>query len=383
MNILYLVSTDPRLTGQGGEQRVHFLWEGLKKIGDVYTVYPVAWKSLEKRDDENKIYAVRLERRYSPAWFLQRLAKRWNNHITPSFYLTDKRIWRMGVPKPDVCVVRPASLAYGLGLLERFPCCVDRDDIPSAEVEIIEKHFGRSLKSRVSRFLLDRMQHIICRKARHVWLADEEELQRFAGTSVSFLPNIPVPPLPDFADCLGDENSLFFVGSLNCPPNFVALDWFLENVWDAAKMVFPRLRLDIGGAGLSPCYKEKWSRCRDVRLCGRIDDLRPYYKNALAIVAPMQIGSGTCLKVLEALRMGRPLLSTQQGLRGIRPEFRNIGNGMLPFEDAKSFVEAMWSLLNCDRLSVQHKAVEFVGLRNNQEFVDNTLRNDIMHALDG
>lgn len=381
MNILYIVSTDPRQTRQGGEQRVHFVWKGLKKLGNVYTVYPVAWKSLQKRDEENKIYAVQLERRYSPAWFLRRLMRGWSSHIMPPFYLTDRHIWEMGVPQPDVCVVRPASVAYGLGLLDKFPCFADMDDIPSAEIEVIEKRFGRSLKSRLSRFLLERMQRIICRKARHVWVADEEELPRFPGAPVSYLPNIPVPPLPDFADCTGSENSLFFVGSLNHPPNFYALDWFVENVWDEAKKSFPDLRLDIGGGGLPQRYKEKWPAHRDVRLLGRIDDLRPYYRNSLAIVAPMRIGSGTCLKVLEALRMGRPLLSTQQGLRGIRPECRNAENGIFPFEDAESFVAALRSLLRSDRLAVQRKAVEFVEKRNNQAFIDNTLRADISRVV--
>ncbi len=79
--------------------------------------------------------------------------------------------------------------------------------------------------------------------------------------------------------------------------------------------------------------------------------------------------------------MGRPLLATQQGLRGIRPEYRNVDNGMLPFESAESFIAAMRSLLHCDRLAVQRKAVAFVNLRNNQDFIDNTLRDDISRVI--
>ena len=79
--------------------------------------------------------------------------------------------------------------------------------------------------------------------------------------------------------------------------------------------------------------------------------------------------------------MGRPLLATQQGLRGIRPEYRNVDNGMLPFESTESFIEAMQSLLRCDRLAVQRKAVAFVNLRNNQDFIDNTLRTDISRVI--
>lgn len=368
--ILYIVGNDPRLTDYGGQQRVHFLWEALKKVGTVYTVYEVPHRSMEKRDDDERIYAVQLERRYSPTWFLKRLMLKWSNHITFPFYRTAKRIWKLNLPKPDVCVVRPASLAYSLGLLDKVPTIVDMDDIPSVEMEMLMKQGLSDLKTRLSFWWLKRMERRIAQKAKCIWLADEAEMPRFTNVPTAFVPNIPIPPLPDFANELGDENQLLFVGSLNSPPNYLALDWFLKKIWGEAKKRFPKLRLDIVGGGLSAQYKQSWSNFPDVSLAGRVDDLRPYYQKAVAVIAPMLIGSGSCLKVLEALRMGRSLLSTQQGLRGIRQESRNMSNGIFSFEDAESFLVAYDLLRKADRQQLQRGAVAFVEQRNNQTFID-------------
>lgn len=381
MNILYIAGTDPRLIGHGGKQRVHFTWKALKKVGTVYTVYPVPHRYMETRDDGERIYAVQFEWRYSPTWFLQRLVRNWSVHLTFPFYQTAKRIWGLQLPRPDVCVVRPATVAYSLNLFGKFPIIADMDDIATAEIDMLVKNGLGSVKTTLCTWWLKRMERQIFRKANHIWFADEAEMSRFKGCPISFLPNIPIPPLPDFAAELGDKNSLFFVGSLNSSPNYIALDWFLKNVWKKAKRRFPNLRLDIGGGGLPERYRKSWASYSDVHLAGRIDDLRPYYQKAVAVVAPMQIGSGSCLKVLEALRMGRPLLSTQQGLRGIRPESRNVGNGIFPFEDADSFIAAYDSLCSMDRMGVQHNAVTFVEKRNNQSFIDSEVARTIELVL--
>lgn len=380
MTILYISSSDPRSTNHGGEQRLHFLWEGLKKLGDVYTVVPVDRVAQERKDEAEKIYWVSLERRHSPAWFIQRvLNKTLYGGTIPRIYST-KRIWKMGIPKPDVCVVRPASTAVGLKLWEVAPTCVDMDDIPLAEFDIAHK--GKlSLPLRLQRRMLAKIQKTACEKGARVWIADEAEFDRFPGVPVSFVPNIPVPPLPDFKDELGSNDTLFFIGYLAHGPNQVALDWFFANIWKGLKEKFPQLKFEIVGGGLPERFKTAWSRQPDVMLHGFVKDIRPCYQKALAILTPMRIGSGTCLKVLEALRMGRPLISTQQGLRGIRPEFRNPANGILPFEDLDTLVAAIDTLRSSDRIALQRAAVAFVQQRNTQDFIDATLKKDIGAVL--
>lgn len=381
MNILYISLSDPRSTNHGGEQRYHFIWEGLKKSGDVYTIVPVHRYTHERCDQQAKIYWVCLERRYSAFLVLERLLNRFLPSFTLSSAYSLKRLCRFGIPKPDVCVVRPASLANSLCLWKLAPTCVDMDDIPLAEFDIETMVCGNSLIRRLRRLVLKHVQETACRKAARVWIADEAEFKRFPGVPVSFVPNIPVPPLPDFADEIGSSDTLFFIGYLAHGPNQVALNWFLTTIWTDLKKVFPDLKFEICGGGLPERFKKAWVNYPDVTLRGFVKDLRPCYQKALAILTPMRIGSGSCLKVLEALRMGRVLISTQQGLRGIRPEYRNPVNGILPFEDIPSLIEAIKTLRNADRIALQRAAVSFVQLRNSQEFIDSALRREVLSVL--
>ena len=382
MNILYIVDTDPRRADYGGAQRIHSLWEGLKKLGDVFTVVPVTRIQYERRDDTEKIYQIQLERRYSIAWFVKRLTNRWNSHVPfPSLYTT-RRLELYGIPSPDVCVVRPASLAVSLSLWERMLVIADMDDIPTVEVEMIERVKGSSLVLKIRKYLLQKMQEVVRRRARQIWIADEAEMHRFEGTAISYVPNIPFPPLPDFANELGSSDRLFFVGSLSTFPNVVALDWFLNDIWPEVHEKCPELKFEIAGGGLSSENKTAWSKIQGVKLLGRVDDLRPYYHNALAVVLPMRIGSGTCLKTVEALRMGRAILSTRQGLRGVREDDRTQENGMFVFENADEFLRQVDVLRRCDRVKFQRGGVAFVLKRNTQGFIDQAIRSSVLGVVD-
>jgi glycosyltransferase involved in cell wall biosynthesis len=48
-----------------------------------------------------------------------------------------------------------------------------------------------------------------------------------------------------------------------------------------------------------------------------VDDVRPYYHEAFAILVPLRVGGGTRLKILEAMAAGVPVISTRLGAEGI------------------------------------------------------------------
>jgi glycosyltransferase involved in cell wall biosynthesis len=56
---------------------------------------------------------------------------------------------------------------------------------------------------------------------------------------------------------------------------------------------------------------------RGVRLVGAVDDLAPWYRDAHAVIVPIRAGGGTRIKVLEAFRAGRAVVSTSIGMAGI------------------------------------------------------------------
>ena len=76
----------------------------------------------------------------------------------------------------------------------------------------------------------------------------------------------------------------------------------------------------------------------DVTYVGRVDELRPHYEHAHVVVVPLHHGSGTRLKVVEAMAYGRPVVSTSLGAEGlpVRPV-----EHFFAADDAEGFAEAV------------------------------------------
>jgi glycosyltransferase involved in cell wall biosynthesis len=113
------------------------------------------------------------------------------------------------------------------------------------------------------------------------------------------------------------EPSLIFCGSLDYAPNKKGLLWFYETIW-------PRLKSSITGITLTVIgrngHDNSYAPLKidpQINFIGEVKNVTPYYnKNNIAIV-PLLEGSGTRLKILEAMSFGLPVISTSIGAEGI------------------------------------------------------------------
>jgi glycosyltransferase involved in cell wall biosynthesis len=107
-----------------------------------------------------------------------------------------------------------------------------------------------------------------------------------------------------------------YVGSLGYAPNGAAavrlLDGIMPRVWQRR----PDARLTIVGQGPDPALLARDDGAR-VRVVGRVADVRPYLARAHALCVPLRVGSGTKLKVLEALSAGVPVVCTPVAAEGL------------------------------------------------------------------
>ncbi|MGH3471711.1 MAG: glycosyltransferase family 4 protein [Nocardioidaceae bacterium] len=110
-------------------------------------------------------------------------------------------------------------------------------------------------------------------------------------------------------------DSLVFTGLLSYRPNFDAARYLVDEVFPFVARERPSATLTIVGDG-DPEHFEALRR-PGVTVTGRVDDVRPYVQQAAVCLAPLRIGGGTRLKVLEALAMAKPLVSTRLGSEGI------------------------------------------------------------------
>ena len=122
-------------------------------------------------------------------------------------------------------------------------------------------------------------------------------------------------PSRAFANPLDARPALVFTGAMSYRPNVEAMEWFVEHV-------MPRLRTRatppcLWIVGSNPSRAVLALAGPDIRVTGRVPDVRPYLRYAQVAVAPLQIGRGIQNKVLEAMAMGVPVVATPQAREGI------------------------------------------------------------------
>src|ERR1041385_4067086 len=89
-----------------------------------------------------------------------------------------------------------------------------------------------------------------------------------------------------------------------------------RHVWPMIHERQPTLRFTIVGRN-PPAAVNELSSMAGIEVTGSVADVRPYYREALAAVVPLNVGGGSRLKILEAMAAGVPVVSTTLGAEGL------------------------------------------------------------------
>ena len=109
--------------------------------------------------------------------------------------------------------------------------------------------------------------------------------------------------------------AIVFTGTMDFRPNADAVVWFCQEMLPLIKKHFYHVHFYIVGKGPTPEVRALASPA--VTVTGYVSDIRPYIVNSQVYVVPMRMGSGTKLKVMEAMAMKIPVVSTTMGAEGI------------------------------------------------------------------
>lgn len=133
------------------------------------------------------------------------------------------------------------------------------------------------------------------------------------GSNVHVVPNSV--PLADYegVDAKRDPNLLVFAGALSYFANRNGIEWFVANVLPRVVEQRPDVRLVVTGdpAGV------RLGGGRSVEQVGHVADVRPIVASAAVSIAPILEGGGTRLKILEAMALATPVVSTHKGAEGL------------------------------------------------------------------
>jgi glycosyltransferase involved in cell wall biosynthesis len=143
---------------------------------------------------------------------------------------------------------------------------------------------------------------------------------------------------------------LLFCGSLWSLPNAEGLYWFCKNIWPIILHELPTLKLLIIGAGDLPEKYLDIKETQNIEFTGAVEDVKTWYNCATIAVVPLLTGSGTRLKILEAMALGVPVISTQVGAEGIN---YNNETDIIIANEEKEFAEKVITLLKNKKLRIE------------------------------
>ncbi|HEY6556007.1 MAG TPA: glycosyltransferase [Polyangiaceae bacterium] len=133
-------------------------------------------------------------------------------------------------------------------------------------------------------------------------------------TKVSVVPNgVDIEQFrPGVARC--ERDSLLFFGAINYYPNHDGIMFFIEQVYPLILARRPKTKLWIVG----PVGDDmKQLNSENIQVEGFVDQVEPYLDRATAVIAPLRIGGGTRLKIVEAMSKAKPIVSTRIGAEGL------------------------------------------------------------------
>ena len=293
MKLLYLSFNAIDDRSYGAAQRSAHIREAMLQIGQVETllIHGAAEMQVEADWDEHGVKRATYNRfGYSAAALRQRARIR--------AWVAD--ILRQG--QYDAVVTRYVGTASFVPRWAWQLLVLDADDLVKTAAP------DASMRTRLLLWARNQLALRIARRAAHVWCVNPLDATRVKATHLSVLPNVvKIPPI-DRARQAAVPGRILMVGLFDHPPNAQALRWF-------AQTVLPRLRFEVPEAelhavGKFPLTLRAELGERGVHFHGFVSDLAREYDLASLVIAPIQSGGGTQIKVLDALAHHRPLATS-------------------------------------------------------------------------
>lgn len=193
---------------------------------------------------------------------------------------------------------------------------------------------------------IERFERAAIRHCDHLLTVSEHDRNIFLQLSGA----PPVTVIPTGVDIdyfrlspdLEKPDTIVFTGSMDWMPNEDGIIFFLQQAWPLVRAKVPNVSLSIVGRYPSGKILEMGNKLPGVQITGRVEDIRPHVHRSSVYIVPLRIGSGTRLKIFEAMAMGKAVVSTTIGAEGLPVQ---SGRDIILADDAAEFANAIVALL--------------------------------------
>lgn len=182
------------------------------------------------------------------------------------------------------------------------------------------------------------------------------------GVLDAFLPDISIIEHP----------TLFFIGAMNWLPNVEGVKWFLDNVWDDLHKKYPDIKFYIAGRHMPDCLRNCTKD--NVIVLGEVENAQIFMSTKSIMLVPLLSGSGVRVKIIEAMLLGKCIITTSIGAEGI--DYVS-GEEILIANDSAEFLREISKAVNDRELVVRvgEKARELVINKHNNNIISENLFN--------
>jgi len=356
MNILYLCHRFPFPPKRGGKIRPFNMIRHLSAAGHRVTVCSLA-RSQEEAEEGQGItpHCARFEMAQvsNPVQGLRMVARlpfstpsSMGYFYSPSLRQTVRQL--LSREKWDLIFVHCSSVAQYVEDVRDIPKVLDFGDMDSQKwLEYAHyKRFPLSLGYRLEGYKLLAAEKRLAKRfdlCTATTRAEWETLESYrTGVATDWFPNGVDSTFFSPADQPYDPDTLSFIGRMDYYPNQECMARFCSQIWPLLRAQRPNVKLLIVGADPSPEMR-KLGDLPGVTVTGSVPDVRPFVRQSALMVAPLNIARGTQNKILEAMAMGVPVVTSPAAAGGVDAE--NVKH-FLVAETPVDYCSAILRILN-------------------------------------
>jgi glycosyltransferase involved in cell wall biosynthesis len=227
--------------------------------------------------------------------------------------------------------------------------------LAQTEKNFLRKTYLGLLAKRMKRFELEKMN-----EADIFIPVSETDMQIFLKHGCK-LPHVSIPTGFVFDELPAinalEENAVAFIGGMDWMPNYEGVMWFIKNVWPKVLQQIPFAQFYLAGRNFPEDVRNL--NVKGLVVQGEVEDAKQFVSSKSVSIVPLFAGSGMRVKIIEAMALGRAIVSTSVGAESLS---YTDGKNILIADEADSFANLVVKILKEEKLRTElgHNAQQLI-----------------------
>jgi glycosyltransferase involved in cell wall biosynthesis len=202
---------------------------------------------------------------------------------------------------------------------------------------LLKKCYLNLLQKKLSNYekaIVLKMDGIIC-----ISELDENWMKKQSAKDISTIPF--AIDTKNYEIVSTEKNTIFHIGSMDWRANIDGVNWFLNKVFPLINQQKKEVILHLAGRGMPDYFNDLSGE--NIMIDGEVENAKAFMKKYNLMIVPLWSGSGIRIKILEAMALGKTIISTTIGASGIN--YQNKKN-ILIADTAEQFANQIFWCFN-------------------------------------